>query len=183
MIFKSHHHINSILGFFRGAVLSLRTGNKVGNIFAKGFPNLTISMGILKLSHRVYLWQKVKISVIGTSTRVAELSIGSGTQIGDRTELHVGHKLTIGANCYISWDVCILDRDYHAINAPKEITAPVHIGDRVWIGCRSTILKGVSIGDGAIVAAGSVVTRDVPPNAIVAGNPAKVMKSSSTWQP
>lgn len=55
--------------------------------------------------------------------------------------------------------------------------APVMIGDDVWIGCNSIILKGVTIGNGSIVAAGSVVTKDVPANVIVGGNPAKILKN------
>ncbi len=56
------------------------------------------------------------------------------------------------------------------------------IGDWVWIGCRATVLKGVTIGDGAVVAAGSVVTRDVPPAALVGGNPARVLRERVTWE-
>ncbi|HEY5960222.1 MAG TPA: DapH/DapD/GlmU-related protein, partial [Polyangiaceae bacterium] len=55
-------------------------------------------------------------------------------------------------------------------------SSPITVGDAVWIGTNSTILKGVTIGDGAIVAKASVVTKDVPPFSIVAGNPARVVK-------
>ena len=58
---------------------------------------------------------------------------------------------------------------------------PVVIGDRVWIGQGAVILKGVTIGNGAIIAAGSVVTKDVPPNTMVAGNPAVVKKENVKW--
>ncbi len=63
----------------------------------------------------------------------------------------------------------------------EERTAPVSIGNDVWIGCRSIVLKGVSIGDGAIVAAGSVVTKDVPAYTLVAGNPAQIKKKVAGW--
>ena len=59
--------------------------------------------------------------------------------------------------------------------------APVVIGDRVWVGTRAIILKGVTIGDGAVVAAGAVVNKDVPPHAVVAGIPAKVVGSADSW--
>lgn len=55
-------------------------------------------------------------------------------------------------------------------------TAPIHINEKVWIGMNAIILKGVTIGEGAIVGAGSVVTKDVPPWTVVAGNPARVVK-------
>jgi acetyltransferase-like isoleucine patch superfamily enzyme len=84
----------------------------------------------------------------------------------------------------LSWDVQILDNDFHAITVDgttRPSTAPVTIGDRVWVGTRALILKGVEIGDGAIVAAGSVVSRDVPPGTIVAGMPARVVGKVDGW--
>ena len=60
--------------------------------------------------------------------------------------------------------------------------APVVIGDRVWVGTRAVILKGVSIGDGAVVAAGAVVTSDVPAGAVVGGVPARVIGRADSWE-
>jgi acetyltransferase-like isoleucine patch superfamily enzyme len=111
----------------------------------------------------------------------ASISIGDQTYINRRTEIKCQNKVTIGRACAISWDVVIMDTDYHSING-KSTTSPVHIGDNVWIGCKSIILKGVCIGDGAIIAAGSVVTKDVPPNTLVGGNPAKLLNERVTWQ-
>ena len=76
-----------------------------------------------------------------------------------------------------------MDRDYHKINADSENTSPVNIGNHCWIGCNSIVLKGVSIGDGAVVAAGSVVTKDVPPGALIGGNPAKIIRENVYWAP
>ncbi len=89
-------------------------------------------------------------------------------------------NVTIGSDCAISWDVTIMDTDYHSIEGNSD-TASVTIGNKVWIGCKATILKGVTIGDGAVIAAGALVTRDVPPNSVVAGVPAKVVKSNIHW--
>ena len=61
--------------------------------------------------------------------------------------------------------------------------APVRIGDKAWIGFNAIILKGVTVGEGAIVAAGAVVTKDVPPYTIVAGNPARVIRTLSEPEP
>lgn len=69
-----------------------------------------------------------------------------------------------------------MDRDFHPLDQGEEIRRPVHIGKNAWIACQVTILKGVTIGEGAVVAAGSIVTRDVPPYTVVAGNPAKIVK-------
>ncbi len=60
--------------------------------------------------------------------------------------------------------------------------APIIIGDNVWVGTRAVILKGVTIGGGAIVAAGAVVTKDVPPRTIVGGNPAHVIRENASWK-
>jgi acetyltransferase-like isoleucine patch superfamily enzyme len=107
----------------------------------------------------------------------AQLMIGEMSHIGERTELHCGNKITIGKHVRIGWDCIIMDRDYHSLPGfPEEETLPVNIRDNVWIGCRVIILKGVTIGEGAIVGAGSVVTKDVDPNTVVVGNPAQLKR-------
>ena len=114
-----------------------------------------------------------------------QLTIGPDTNVnGLGTKILVAESVTIGAGCTFSWDVQILDNDFHALTVDgvrQPAVAPVVIGDRVWVGTRAIILKGVSIGDGAVVAAGAVVTRDVPPGAIVAGIPARVVGSADGW--
>lgn len=113
------------------------------------------------------------------------LSIGAGTNVnGFGTKILVAESVTIGAGCTFSWDVQILDNDFHALTVDgvqQPSRAPVVIGDRVWVGTRAVILKGVTIGDGAVVAAGAVVNKDVPAGAIVAGVPAKVVGRSEGW--
>ncbi len=89
-------------------------------------------------------------------------------------------KIEIGQHCQIAFGVTISDHDFHrtyknGIQNPE--TSPVKIEDGVWIGMNATILKGVTIGERAIVAAGAVVARDVPAHAMVAGVPAKIVKS------
>jgi acetyltransferase-like isoleucine patch superfamily enzyme len=89
-------------------------------------------------------------------------------------------KIEIGQHCQIAFGVTISDHDFHrtyknGIQNPE--TSPVIIEDGVWIGMNATILKGVTIGERAIVAAGAVVTHDVPARAMVAGVPAKIIKS------
>ncbi|WP_376715052.1 DapH/DapD/GlmU-related protein [Janibacter limosus] len=70
-----------------------------------------------------------------------------------------------------------LDHDVHPDRRSDMHPAPIVIGRKVWIGANATILKGVTIGDGAIVAAGAVVTKDVPADSIVVGAPARVVRS------
>lgn len=137
--------------------------------------------GAIELGRDVVLWPGVKFAVEGEPSRPAVVRVGDGTRLGDRTEIHCGHSVTIGADCFLAWDVVILDRDYHAIDGTADRPRPVTIGDHVWIGCRAMVLKGVTIGSGAVVGAGAVVTRDVPPGALVAGNPAVVVRETVTW--
>ena len=134
----------------------------------------------------------------GCSFAIAE----NGTcTIGDFTLLNgalimAEDKIDIGSHCLISWNVGIADSDFHPLEPaqrlidaqalapffkdrparPKLKTAPVRIADNVWVGMNAVILKGVTIGENSIVAAGSVVTKSIPPNTVVAGNPAVIVK-------
>ena len=87
--------------------------------------------------------------------------------------------VTLGDGCLVGHNVVFatLDHDKRPGRRGDMIAAPIVVGKDVWIGAHATILKGVTIGDGAIVAAGAVVTRDVPPNTIAAGVPARVVKT------
>lgn len=121
--------------------------------------------------------------------------------IGDFTLLNgaiimAEELVEIGSHCLISWNVGVADSDFHPLEPaqrmidakalapfykdrpprPKLKTAPVKIGDNVWIGMNAVILKGVTIGDNSVVAAGAVVTKSVPANTVVAGNPAVAVK-------
>ena len=119
-----------------------------------------------------------------TVSKGAKLNLKSGF-INRDSKIYCFNKISIGNNVAISEDVLIRDSDSHKIlidNKENIYTAPIIIGDNVWIGAKATILKGVKIGDGAVVAAGSVVTRDVPSNCIVAGVPAKIIKENISWK-
>lgn len=99
----------------------------------------------------------------------AELRLGTGF-INNNSKISCFEKITIGDDVKISEDVMIRDSDNHTIIREGYLkTAPIHIGNHVWIGARATILKGVTIGDGAVIAAGAVVTKDVPPASLVGG--------------
>jgi len=92
-------------------------------------------------------------------------------------------RITIGDNVAVGANTSILDTDFHPIDREERRdqpaggqTAPVVIGHDVFVGMNCLILKGVTIGDGSVVGAGSVVTKDVPPGVIVAGNPARIVQ-------
>ncbi len=92
--------------------------------------------------------------------------------------IHIGENTMFAPNC------TVVDSDFHILWPPEgricnpgmEQDADVYIGRNCWIGMQSIILKGVTIGDGSVVGAGSVVTRDIPPNVLAAGVPARVLR-------
>ncbi len=111
------------------------------------------------------------------------LLIGEGCWFNIACLFDLGAPIRIGNKVSMGHDVLILTRS-HEIGTSEQraltlFVKPVNIGSGVWLGSRSTILPGVTIGDGAIVAAGSVVNEDVPPNTLVAGVPARVVKKLS----
>lgn len=124
------------------------------------------------------------------------ITIGDYTSIHPRTVIKSHHSVRIGNYCKLASDIFIQDTNDHSTDAavrreeilcetrggstahlPRPRTAPIVIGNDVWVGRRAMIYKSVTIGDGAIIAAGAVVTHDVPPYTIAAGNPARVVKT------
>ncbi len=112
--------------------------------------------------------------------RGARLHMGSGYLNCDST-INCFDAISIGHDVIISKGVTIRDSDNHRILDGGEPTAPIIIEDHVWVGLNATILKGVRIGAGAVVAAGAVVVRDVPPHSLVGGVPARVLKENVEW--
>jgi acetyltransferase-like isoleucine patch superfamily enzyme len=120
--------------------------------------------------------------VFSTRSAQAEIVIGddcgfTGTTLVADASIRIGNRVLVGGNA------SIVDTDFHPLTPEgrrDDINAgtsrPIEIGDDVFIGMNSLILKGVTVGDGSVVGAGSVVSRDVPPHTIVAGNPATVVK-------
>lgn len=111
----------------------------------------------------------------------ATLAMGSG-YINNNATIDCFSSITIGHGVAISSGVTIRDSDNHSINGNTVISAPIVIEDHVWIGLNATILKGVRIGSGAVVAAGAVVTSDVPSNTLVGGVPGRVIKQDVVWE-
>ncbi len=105
------------------------------------------------------------------------IQLGSFVSVDDGVIMYSPDKIIVGTKVAISREVfiCTASHDITKPNRPL-VTAPITICDGVWIGARAIILPGVTIGEGAVVAAGSVVTKDVEPWTVVGGNPAKFIK-------
>lgn len=98
-----------------------------------------------------------------------KLYVGENVFINNGTKINVRDSVTIGAGCIIGQDVLVYDHDhdYRSVNRQTEFkTAPIKIGQNVWIGSNVIILKGVVIGDNSVVAAGSIVNCDIPENTL-----------------
>jgi acetyltransferase-like isoleucine patch superfamily enzyme len=107
----------------------------------------------------------------------AVIRIGNGTYLNRGTLVVAHDRVEIGRLCKIAWDVVIMDTDQHVIPQMENRNLPVVIGDEVWIGCRVIILKGVTIGARSVIAAGAVVTKNIPPDSVAAGVPARVIQT------
>jgi acetyltransferase-like isoleucine patch superfamily enzyme len=113
-------------------------------------------------------------------SRGARVSIGEGTFLSYGSQIIARESVTIGKRCALSWNVTILDSALHGIEGTPAST-PVVIEDDVLVGHGATILQGVRIGKGSIVAARAVVHHDVPPRTIVAGVPANRIREDARW--
>lgn len=146
--------------------------------------------------NQINLGKNVQLSGWLTVSYGGRITIGDYTLIGNNTVVEAFDQVEIGAYTMISSEVLIMDNNNHSIYAQDRLIdtlgspdfnkvrinnvncvhKPIKIGNHVWIGRRAIILKGVTIGDRSIVAAGAIVTKNIPPDTIVAGNPAKVVK-------
>lgn len=153
-------------------------------------------VGIFDSKRSKAIWQ-----VEGTIEFLGKANIGQGSKIsvGDGATLVIGDNFTItaessiiankhivfGDDCLLSWDILCMDTDFQSIihnGKTCPCDSDVNIGNNVWIGCKSTILKGSVLPDGSVVGANSVVNRKFEQKkVIIAGNPAKVCKTNIEW--
>ena len=186
---------NQFLSFIIGwnTIIKMKKNSAI-SVYPSG--RLTIGMNELNRRKTVLILEKyASLSILGkvsifNGCRIsvgegATLTIGNNTYVNESSRIMAVEKITIGDACAISWNVTIIDSDMHSIvinNIPKPHTAPIFIGNKVWIGANVIILKGVTIGDNVVIAAGTLVNRNIPNNSLVMGNPMKVMKSSVKWE-
>jgi acetyltransferase-like isoleucine patch superfamily enzyme len=156
-----------------------------GKAYFFRYPESVINIGNHCMFISAKLYNTVGVNrccILSTLSTRAELYIGnasgfSGVSIG------CAEKITIGNDCLVGANVLITDTDWHpldpTIRSDRDAaeTRPVKIGNNVFIGVNSIILKGTEIGDNSVIGAGSIVSSVIPPNVIAAGNPCKVIKS------
>jgi acetyltransferase-like isoleucine patch superfamily enzyme len=166
-----------LVGPALNARFRLRCATRIGKrVRLHGRPAV-VNQGTLTIGDRVRL-----VSTVAT-LELATLP-GGHLEIGDNVFINYGSSLVssthvkVGNDCLIGTHVMVMDCDFHRVEDKVWDTsgAPIVLEDRVWLGNRSIVLKGVTIGHDAVVAAGSVVTHDVPPRTVVAGVPARVVR-------
>lgn len=169
---------------------------------AAGLPVLRANWylrGADELGDRVRVWGRPEIVTQGrlivhprvqirSTVATTELAVYPGglLEIGERAYINYGcsiaasRHISIGANCAIGTHVMMMDNDFHRIEPERRDerpdSKPIVLEENVWVGGRSIILGGVTIGAGSAVGAGSVVTSDVPPRTVVAGSPARAIR-------
>lgn len=141
--------------------------NSLGTFRMDKDSELNVEQFIVRPGCNIHIASKAKL----------ELKTGylnTGSSIKCKSNIYIGNNVVIGH------DVIIRDNDAHLLSREMD-TDPIKIEDNVWIGARAIILKGVTIGEGAIIGAGAVVTHDVPAHSLVVGVPAKVKKMNVHW--
>ena len=118
-------------------------------------------------------WKPVEVFVAPG----AALSIGDEVFFNQGVRIACSMSISIGNNCLIGDECVLLDDDFHAHGGSERKVAPICLQDHVWLGTRVIVLRGVTIGEGSVVGAGSVVTRSLPPYSFAVGSPARVIDS------
>jgi acetyltransferase-like isoleucine patch superfamily enzyme len=142
--------------------------------------NITIGKCFTAIAEPMH---RVEIGVWGREHGLGRIDIGDYVLMSPGSRISASDEVIIGNSVMMANGVYITDSDWHTIydrTKRDERVTPVHVGDNVWLGDHATVLKGVTIGENSVVAARAVVTRDVPANVVVAGNPARVVKELDT---
>lgn len=153
----------------------LRGARRVGrSAHVLGWPRVNATD--LEIGEQFKIWSGHRQTLISGWGRIRfgdRCFVNCGAVVIATREVDVGDDVAMGNEVYV------MDSNSHGVEGQPHVEAPVRIGDGTWLGARAMVLPGVTIGKRVLVAAGSVVTRDVPDDVLVAGNPAKVVRSLS----
>ena len=151
-------------------------GIKVGRLVTVNGKPMIGNEGEMIFGNEVRVWSVITQAKLFTA-KGGKLIVGNNTRING-AHIDASTLIEIGNNVRISPYTVIMDSDFHDIkdHFANGVSKPIKIEDNVWIATRATILKGVTIGKGSVIASGAVVTHDVPPNCVVGGIPAKIIR-------
>jgi acetyltransferase-like isoleucine patch superfamily enzyme len=154
--------------------------NKVSNSRSEGLLRIDQNAQLL-VEGNFRLYYGCDVAIYNNAT----LRLGSGF-INAGGQIRCGESITIGDNVAIGRNFFVQDSDFHTIidrnGNRRPNTSPVVIGNHVWIGSNVVVLKGVHIGDNAVIGAGTIVTKDVLANTVVAGTPNRVLMNEISWE-
>ncbi len=176
LIFKCKELVRLCMARMRAHLVKLQ-GARVGSKCLMGSGVMVDRPWTAKFGERCVLEPQVWIDTVSDN---ASFQVGDYTFIGQGAHVFISERVSIGSNCLVGDGVIISDHK-HNIEAGKLIglqgctSNPVEIGDDVMLSVRCIILQGVSIGKGAVVGPGAVVTGDIPPYSIAAGAPARIV--------
>jgi len=196
VIFPIHQILRLVREIWLGGmdwILSFFINQPIFKLYCKKYgKGIRLYGGIPEILGDLHMYIGNNVSMHGKSTfsagrvfKAPMLIIGDNSYLGYGLDIMLADKVVIGNNVMIANDVRIIGYDAHPIDPLKRVegeaadqsgSGVIEIKDNVWVGLNSIILKGVIIGEDSVVAAGSVVTKDVEPRSVVAGNPAKVVK-------
>lgn len=138
--------------------------------------------GDIILDGKVSLGSGSRISVASD----AVLRFGDNFSMTGNSSIVCQKDISFGNDCLLSWDILIMDSNFHQITNMQNDTinapSPIRIGNHVWIGCRSTILKGVTIADNTVIAAGAIITKSLPATYTIYGGNNLKLKSNINWK-
>lgn len=176
--------LNKIVGKFAPHLIAeIGKNTKIKGRIERRHPSATVKIGE----------DSLVAGILVAEVENSRLIIGNNVFIGGNSLIDCLNQITIEDDVLISYQVVIMDSDNHSLRASERAgdlkrwqngqydwthvqSSPIVIRSKAWVGARAIITKGVEIGEGGIVATGSVVTKDVPPYTIVAGNPARVVR-------
>ncbi len=160
------------------ARIYLRNCTQLGKMVSVNGKPIIGNLGEMILGDEVRVWSRIVRAQLYTGKK-GKLIVGKNSRLNG-VHIDARELIQIGENVRIAPYTIILDSDFHDLkdHFSNGTSKPVIIEDDVWLATRCTILKGVRIGKGAVVATGAVVTKDVPPHCVVAGVPAKIIKKT-----